>query len=71
MFKAIAAASSSGLRAMGRAIPTILRDITGVFGAGLIAYGAWLIYPPAGFITGGILLVTGVYLLSANATRGA
>jgi len=28
-----------------------------VLGATLISYGAWMIYPPAGFIVGGVLLV--------------
>jgi hypothetical protein len=31
-------------------------------GAGLIAFGAWQAYPPAGPIVGGILLITGVIL---------
>ena len=70
MFKSIVAASAAGLKAFGRAIPSMLRDAAGLCGVGLITYGAWLIYPPAGFITGGILLVVGVYLLSASAVRG-
>lgn len=38
-------------------------DAAGIAGAGLIAYGAWLVYHPAGFIVGGVLLLAGaVYL---------
>lgn len=39
----------------------LVPDALLISGAVLIAYGAWLIYPPAGFITGGVLhLVAGV-----------
>ncbi len=42
-------------------------DTLMVGGAALVSYGAWLIYPPAGFITGGaLLLVAGIL-----ASRGA
>ncbi len=37
-----------------------LRDAAGIAGAVSIAYGAWLIYEPAGFIVGGGLALTGV-----------
>jgi hypothetical protein len=43
--------------ALGRALPVLLCDAAGIGGAGLIAYGAWLVYAPAGFIVGGILLL--------------
>lgn len=36
------------------------RDAAGVIGAASIAYGAWLIYEPAGFIAGGTLVLAGV-----------
>ena len=42
----------------------VLHDLIGVIGAGLVAYGAWLVFPPAGFITGGLLLLAGALLLS-------
>ena len=29
-----------------------------------MSYGSWLIYPPAGFITGGLLLIVGALLIS-------
>lgn len=70
MFKQIAAVSGAGLRAFGRAVPTIIRDLVGLAAVALIAYGAWLIMPAAGFITGGSLLLLGVYLVSAQANSG-
>ncbi len=42
----------------------ILHDLIGVIGAALVAYGAWLVFPPAGFITGGVLLLAAALLLS-------
>lgn len=35
----------------------IFREIVGAAGAGLAGYGAWLHYPPAGFMVGGGVLV--------------
>ncbi|MFG1349084.1 hypothetical protein [Xanthobacter autotrophicus] len=32
-------------------------DVVALGGAGSVAYGAWLIYAPAGFISGGFLLI--------------
>ncbi|PWC89830.1 hypothetical protein TSH100_04110 [Azospirillum sp. TSH100] len=40
----------------------LLRDLVGVAGAGAITYGAWLAWPPAGFIVGGSLTLAGVWL---------
>ena len=37
-------------RAVGRVTPVLL-DVAGF---GLVAYGVWLIYPPAGFIAAGV-----------------
>lgn len=47
-----------------RALPPLLLDAVGLAGAGLMSYGAWLIYVPAGFITGGALLTVGAWLLA-------
>jgi len=44
------------------ALPGIIRDGAGILGAALIAYGAALIYRPAGFIVGGLLLISGALL---------
>lgn len=46
------------------ALPVIVRDIAGVAGGALIAYGAGLIYRPLGFIVGGMLLVAASFLLA-------
>ena len=52
------------------AMPGLMRDVVGLGGVGLVSYGAWMIYPPAGFIAGGILLIVGA-LLIALGTRAA
>lgn len=44
-----------------------LRDGAGLAAVAAIAYGAWSIYTPAGFLVGGTLVLTGVVL----AARGA
>lgn len=41
-----------------------LRDAIGLAGVAAITYGAWLIYQPAGFIVGGVLLIAGAILTS-------
>jgi hypothetical protein len=46
-----------------QALPDAL--ITG--GVGAVSYGAWLLHPAAGFITGGVLSVVGGVLASINA----
>lgn len=38
-------------------IAELVIDLIGLVGALLISYGAWCIYPPAGYIVGGALLV--------------
>ncbi|WP_176936690.1 hypothetical protein [Bradyrhizobium brasilense] len=38
-----------------RRAPHVAFDMVGFAGAGAIAYGAWLIYVPAGFLVGGTL----------------
>jgi hypothetical protein len=52
------------VRAIGAALPSLVRDLAGLCGVGLVSYGAWLIYPPAGFITAGILLIVGALLIA-------
>jgi hypothetical protein len=46
------------------ACATIARDAAGVLAVASISYGAWLIYPPAGFITGGLLILAGVIAMA-------
>jgi hypothetical protein len=45
-------------------VPGLVRDLAGLSGVGLVSYGAWMIYPPAGFITAGILLIASTLLIS-------
>jgi hypothetical protein len=42
-------------RAIASRTPHVIADGLGFAGAGAIAYGAWLIYVPAGFLVGGAL----------------
>lgn len=46
------------------ALPVVARDLAGVAGAVLIAYGAGLVYRPAGFIVLGFLMVAASFLLA-------
>jgi hypothetical protein len=50
------------LTMIAAAVPALLRDALGLTGVGLIAYGAWLVYRPAGAIVLGAMLVIGVVL---------
>jgi hypothetical protein len=43
-----------------------LVDVFGIVGAGLITTGATLIYVPAGFITGGVLLLAAAVLAARH-----
>lgn len=40
------------------------RDAAGLLAVASISYGAWLVYPPAGFIVGGALVLAGVVALA-------
>jgi hypothetical protein len=40
----------------------LLETLALLAGAGLIAFGAWEVYRPAGPIVGGVLLIAGVIL---------
>lgn len=42
-------------------------DAMMVAGTGVVSYGAWLVYEPAGFIVGGVLLLVGGYFTRAGA----
>ena len=45
-------------------ILTILTPLIGVLGALLLSFGAWMIYPPAGYITGGLLCLSWSWLMA-------
>ncbi len=64
MMKSIVA----GTRGLVAAVPVMTRDLAGLGGAALVAYGTWLIYVPAGFIIGGVLLILAA-VLAARAQR--
>jgi hypothetical protein len=48
-------------------LTAFLPDALLLGGAGALAYGAWLIYQPAGFIVAGALALLGGVLLSRSA----
>lgn len=45
----------------------IVRDGAGLVGLGALSYGAWLAWPPAGFMLGGFLLLAGAALSALGA----
>ena len=55
---------AAAVRTIAGAVPGLVRDLAGLCGAGLVSYGAWMIYPPAGFITAGILLIVGTLMIA-------
>lgn len=55
------------LKRLRSAWPTMARDMAGLLGAGLCAYGVAEIYRPAGLIVAGALLLTAA-VLSARAS---
>ena len=48
----------------------ILTPLVGVLGALLLAYGAWLIYPPAGFVGAGALCLCWSWRVARYLDRG-
>lgn len=48
-------------------LPPLVRDCIGITGAALLAYGAWLIYRPTGFIIAGLLLMMAAIILARRA----
>jgi hypothetical protein len=43
--------------AAGMAVGALWRWLPGLVGLGLVSYGAWLAWPPAGFLTAGVLVL--------------
>ena len=60
MMKLLAAA----VRTIAGVVPGLVRDLAGLCGVGLVSYGAWMSYPPAGFITWGLLLIIGALMVA-------
>lgn len=52
-------------------IADVAADGLGLVGAGLLSYGGWLVYQPAGFIVAGLLLLFAAWVLSAGPVRDA
>lgn len=48
----------------------ILTPLVGVLGALLLAYGTWMIYPPAGFVVAGALCLCWSWLVARYLDRG-
>lgn len=69
MFKTIGTYMAAASKAVAKATPGTLVDLAGLGGVGAIAYGAWRIYEPAGFIVGGLLVLAGAIVLGAKASR--
>ena len=57
-------------RAIVRRAPHVIADGLGFAGAGGIAYGAWLVYVPAGFLVGGALAMALSILFGRKLERG-
>jgi hypothetical protein len=55
------------LRTAATALPSLFCDALGLAGASGVAYGAWLVYPPAGFMVGGALMIAGAVLFGRRA----
>jgi hypothetical protein len=52
---------------LNSAAPAIARDTAAIIGGGLVCYGAWLIYEPAGYIILGLMLMTASVLSARRA----
>jgi hypothetical protein len=48
----------------------LVRDGAGVAGVGLVSYGAWLAWAPAGYLVAGLLLLAGAVLHALSAKGG-
>jgi hypothetical protein len=64
MLKKIGSGLAKGAAAGAKVLPVLLIDLVGLCAVGAISYGAWMVYPPAGFIAGGVLLLAGTLLVS-------
>lgn len=48
---------------------TVIRDVAGILGAGLIVYGVWLIYQPAAFLVSGSMLMLAAWLIASRSNQ--
>lgn len=49
------------------ALKSAMPDVVTFAGSTAVTYGAWLVYPPAGFIVGGLALIAAGVLVSLPA----
>jgi hypothetical protein len=57
---------ASPLPTIDRTTVIIIRDAVGVMAAASIAYGTGMIYHPAGFIVGGVIVLAGVFMAARS-----
>lgn len=59
------------MRSIGRftatVVPPLFREAIGLAGAAVFVYGFWLVYAPAGFIVGGVLLMAAAVVMARSA----
>ena len=55
------------MQKIARFVPVAVRESAGIAGAALFSYGFWLVYPPAGYIVGGVLLMIGATISARSA----
>lgn len=58
------------MKRIAAAIPSLLIDASGIAGVCLVSYGSWLVYAPAGFIVGGMLLIVAALTLGRGSQGG-
>lgn len=56
------------LELIARVAASVAKAAPGLVGLALVAYGAWLAYPPAGFVVGGLLVLADVVAGSTPAS---
>jgi hypothetical protein len=54
------------LAALRNGAPELALDGIGIAGAAAFSYGAWLAYPPSGFMAGGALLIIGAWYIARS-----
>lgn len=45
------------IKAMLAVLPSVLPDAMIIAGGAAVSYGAWILHPAAGFLTGGVLAI--------------
>ena len=56
------------MQKIARFVPVAVRESAGIAGAVLVSYGFWTVYPAAGYVIGGVLLMVGA-AFSARSVR--